>query len=118
MLMTIFKYGIPVLGILGFGHAAYENITGKVDGKGMGVTQEHIKMFGLLALIQTLGWALVIIGWRMGAAWPNSVAIFCTALFFFDYVVSLPSYKNINDNAFKYWAGVGVILLFSYCIIL
>lgn len=116
MWATIFEYVIPVLGVLGFGHAAYENLTGKVDAKGMGVTPAHIKMFGVMALVQTLGWIVVIIGLLTGAKWPNSVAIFNTALFLFDYVVSLPSYKNIGDNAFKYWAGAVVILLFGYCI--
>ncbi len=114
--MWIVKYVIPILAILGFGHAAYENLTGKVDANKMGVTMEHIKMFGLLALIQTIGWVIVIIGVRTGAAWTKSVAVFSMALFFFDYVVSLPSYKNLGDKAFKYWAGVVLLLLVGYCI--
>ena len=111
---AIFRYGVPVLGILGLGHATFEIFTGKVDAKKMGLMQEHIRMFGVLAVIQTLSWILVIVGLRMGAAWPRSLAIFATALFMFDYLVSLPSYKNLGDKAFKYWAGVALLLLFAY----
>ena len=111
---ALFKYGVPVLGILGFGHATFEVFTGKVDAKKMGLTPEHIRMFGVLAIIQTLCWVMVIVGLRMGAAWPHHLAIFATALFMFDYLVSLPSYKNIGDKAFKYWAGLALLLLFSY----
>ena len=112
--MWLFRYGIPVLGVLGFGHAVYEIFTGKVDSEGMGLTPETHRMFGVLAVIQTLGWALGMIGLRMGASWPHSLAVFNTGLFTFDYVVGLPSYKKIGDEAFKYWAGGALILLFLY----
>jgi hypothetical protein len=112
--MWIFRYGIPVLAILGFGHSAYEVFTGKVDAKAEGLTPEHLRMFGLLVVIQALGWALVIVGLRMGASWWHSLAIFNTGLFTFDYLVSLPSFRMIGDKAFKYWAGVALLLQFLF----
>jgi len=114
--MWVFRYGIPALGILGFGRAAYETLTGKVDARGMGLTPQHLRMFGLLAVIQTLGWALVVIGLWRGASWPHSLAIFNAGLFTFDYLTSLPSFRNIGDNAFKYWAGVALLLQFLYIV--
>ena len=112
--MWIFRYGIPVIGVLGFGHAVYEILTGKVDVKGMGLTPEQLRMFGLVDVIVTLGWALVIIGLRMAASWWHLLAIFNTGLFTCEYLVCLPSYRMIGDMAFKYWAGGALLLQFLY----
>ncbi len=112
--LWLFTYGMPVVGVLGFGYAVYEVFTGRLDLKGMGLAPEVGRRFGVLAVIQTLGWALVIIGLQMGASWPHSLAVYNTGLFTFDYVVSTPLYRKIGDNAFKYWAGTCLILLFLY----
>jgi hypothetical protein len=51
-----------------------------------------------------------------GGAWARPFAIFATGMFFFDYLVALPIYKNVEDGIFKYWAGAAVILQVVYCI--
>ena len=114
--MWIFRFGVPVLGILGFGHAVYEVFTGKVDSEKMGLTKPTLKMFGTGNLVMTVCWAVIIFGLWTGAQWPKPLAIFITGMFFFDYLVSLPLYKNIDDTLFKYWAGAAVILQGVYCV--
>ena len=47
--MWLFKFGVPVLGILGFGHAVYEVFTDKVDFEKMGLTKPTLKMFGVVS---------------------------------------------------------------------
>ena len=111
---SIFKYGVPVLGILGFGHSTYEVFARKIDAKKMGLTPEHLQMFGYLCLMQVVCWVLVIVGIRTGAAWTHPLAIFATGMYLFDYVVSLPSYKNLGDKVFKYWAGVAWLVQLAY----
>jgi hypothetical protein len=39
--MWIFKFGVPILALLGFGHAVYEVFTGKIDAGAMGLTKLH-----------------------------------------------------------------------------
>ena len=89
--------------------------TGKVDAKGMGLTPEHLRMFGLLAVIQTLGWALVVIGLRMGASWPHSLAIFNTGLFTFDYLSQSRRRSGILVTmCLSIGRGVALLLQFLY----
>ncbi len=114
--MWIFKFGVPVLGLLGFGHAVYEVFTDKIEAEKMGMTKPTLKMFGAANLFMTICWALIFIGLWAGATWPKPLAIFITGMFLFDYLVSLPLYKNVGDNIFKYWAGAAVILQVAYCI--
>jgi len=113
--MWLFKFGVPILAILGFGHAVYEVFTDKVDAEKMRLTRPTLRMFGAANLCMTICWALIFFGLWAGASWPRSLAIFITGMFFFDYLVSLPLYKNIGDNFFKYWAGAAVILQIAYC---
>ena len=114
--MWIFKFGVPVLALLGFGHAVYEVFTGKIDAEKMGLTKPTLRMFGVANLFMTVCWGLILFGLWTGATWPKLLAIFITGMFFFDYLVSLPLYKNVGDNIFKYWAGAAVILQIIYCI--
>ena len=114
--MGIFKFGVPVLALLGFGHAVYEVFTGKIDNEKMGLTKPTLNMFGVANLIMTICWVAILFGLWSGAQWPKLVAIFITGMFFFDYLASLPLYKNVGDNIFKYWAGAAVILQVVYCI--
>jgi len=114
--MWIFKFGVPVLGMLGFGHAVYEVFTDKIDAGKMGLTKPTLRMFGVANLVMTVCWGLILFGLWSGAPWPKLLAIFITGMFFFDYLVSLPLYKNIDDNLFKYWAGAAVILQITYCV--
>ncbi|MBI5118679.1 hypothetical protein HZA56_19600 [Candidatus Poribacteria bacterium] len=65
--MWIFRHEVPVLGILGFGDAAFD-LCRQGRREENGLNAEHIKMFDVLAVIQTLRWILVIVGLRMGAA--------------------------------------------------
>lgn len=114
--MWLFKYGMPILGFLGFGHAVYEIFTGKIDPEKMGSSQPILKMFGVANLFMAVSWVVVFFGLLAGAAWPRSLAIFITGMYFFDYVVSLPQYKKIGDNFFKYWAGAALVLAVVYCL--
>lgn len=113
--MWILKYGIPILSVLGFGHAVYEVFTEKVDAEKMGLKPEVLRMFGVANAFMTACWVLIFFGLLFGAHWPRSLAIFITGMFLFDYLVSLPLYKNIGDEFFKYWAGVSAIILILYC---
>ena len=114
--MWIFKFGVPVLALLGFGHAVYEVFTGKIEAEKMGLTKPTLDMFGAANLFMTVCWGLIFLGLWAGATWPKLLAIFITGMFFFDYIVSLPLYKNVGDSFFKYWAGAAVILQVAYCI--
>ncbi len=113
--MWIFKYGIPLLAILGFGHAVYEVFTEKMNAEKMGLKPEVLRMFGVANLFMTICWVLIFFGLMGGATWAGSLAIFITGMFLFDYLVSLPLYKNAGDEFFKYWAGVALIILILYC---
>ncbi len=114
--MWIFKFGVPVLALLGFGHAVYEVFTGKIDAAAMGLTKPTLDMFGVANLIMVVCWGAILVGLLAGAAWPKPLAFFITGMFLFDYLVSLPLYKNAGDDLFKYWAGAAVILQIAYCI--
>jgi len=114
--MWLFKFGVPILAILGFGHAVYEVFTYRIDAEKMGLTRPTLKMFGVANLFMTVCWIFIFFGLLAGAAWPRSLVIFITGMFFFDYLVSLPLYKNIGDNFFKVWAGAALIIQIIYCI--
>jgi len=114
--MWLIKFGVPILAMLGFGHAVYEVFTGKTDAEKMGLTRPTLKMFGVANLFMITCWILIFFGLLAGAMWPKSLAFFISGMFLFDYVVSIPLYKNAGDNLFKYWAGVAFILQISYCI--
>ncbi len=114
--MWVFEFGVPVLGILGFGHAVYEVFTGKIDAEAMGLTKPTLQMFGVANLFMTVSWGVILLGLWAGAAWPKPLAIFITGMFFFDYVVSLSLYKKVGDDFFKYWAGAALILQVAYCV--
>ena len=113
--MWLFKFGVPLLAMFGFGHAVYEVFTEKIDAEKMGLTKPALRMFGAANLLMTICWILIFFGLLAGAAWPRSLAIFITGMFLFDYLVSLPLYKNAGDNFFKYWAGMAVVLQIIYC---
>ena len=114
--MWLFKFGVPILGILGFAHAAYEVFSGKEDPEKMGLRENILKMFGVGDAIIAACWLLVFFSLILGAAWTRSLAVFATGMFFFDYLVALPIYKNNEDGIFKYWAGAAVILQVAYCV--
>jgi hypothetical protein len=114
--MWLFKFGLPVLAVLGFGHAVYEVFTDKIDAEKMGLTRPTLRMFGVCNLLMTVCWIFILFGLQTGAEWPRFLATFITGMYLFDYLVSLPLYKNIGDNLFKYWAGAAVVLQIIYCI--
>jgi hypothetical protein len=114
--MWIFKFGVPILALLGFGHAVYEVFTGKLDAEKMGLEKRTLDMFGVANLLMVLCWGLILAGLLAGAAWPKPLAFFITGMFFFDYLVSLPLYRNVGDDLFKFWAGAAVMLQVAYCI--
>ncbi|MBI5118682.1 hypothetical protein HZA56_19615 [Candidatus Poribacteria bacterium] len=114
--MWLFRFGVPLLAIIGFGHAVYEVFTDKIDVGKMGLTRPTLRMFGVGNLVMTVCWIFIFFGLWMGDEWPRFLATFITGMFLFDYLVSLPLYKNIGDNFFKYWAGTAVILQIIYCI--
>jgi hypothetical protein len=114
--MWLFKFGVPVLAVLGFGHAVYEVFTERIDAEKMGLTTPILRMFGVANLLMTICWIFILFGLWTGAGWPRFLATFITGMFLFDYLVSLPLYKNIGDSAFKYWAGAAVMLQLIYCI--
>jgi hypothetical protein len=114
--MWLFKYGVPVLAILGFGHGVYEIFTGKFETDKMGIAENVSKMLGIAALLMTVSWILIIFGVATGAAWSRNLAILATGMYIFDYLVALALYKNSGDAIFKYWAGVALLLMISYCI--
>jgi 4-hydroxybenzoate polyprenyltransferase len=114
--MWLFKFGVPMLGILGFVHAAYEVFSGKEDHEKMGLRENILRMFGVADALIAVCWLLVFIALMSGGAWARILAIFATGMFFFDYLVALPIYENIEDGIFKYWAGAAVILQVAYCI--
>jgi hypothetical protein len=114
--MWIFEYGVPVLALLGFGHAVYEVFTGKIDAEKMGLQKQTLDMFGVANLFMVVCWALVLLGLLFGAGWPKLLATFITGMFFFDYLVGLDLYKRAGDEIFKYWAGAAVVLQVAYCI--
>lgn len=114
--MWIFKYGVPVLAILGFGHGVYEIFSGKFEIEKMGIPQNVAKMLGVAALVMTILWILILLALATGAAWPRYLAILATGMYIFDYLVALALYKNSGDSLFKYWGGVAGILMISYSI--
>ena len=114
--MWLFKFGVPLLGIFGFAHAAYEVFSGKEDAEKMGLRENILRMFGVGDALIAICWLLVFVALMSGARWARPLAIFGTGMFFFDYLVALPIYKNIEDNFFKYWAGAALTLQVIYCI--
>lgn len=114
--MWLFRFGVPVLGILGFGYAVYEVVAEKEDPEKMGLAKNILKMFGVGDLIIALCWLGTLVGLAVGAGWAHAVAIFATGMFCFDFLVALPIYKNLEDHVFKYWAGAALILQIVYCI--
>lgn len=113
--MVFFKFGIPILSILGLGYGAYEVFGGKDDPEKMGLAPNILKLFGVANLFMTVCWAIVFLALLLGASWPKSLALFITGMFFFDYIVSLAIYKNVGDSSFKYLAGVFLLLQIAYC---
>ena len=79
--MWIFKFGVPILGILGFGHAVYEVFTEKIDAEKMGLSREALRMFGLCNLFMTISWIFIFFGLMGDGAWPRSLAIFITGMY-------------------------------------
>ena len=114
--MVLFKFGVPILSILGLGYGAYEVFSGKDDPEKMGLAPNILKLFGVANLFMTVCWAIVCVALIMGAGWHKSLALFTTGMFFFDNIVSLAIYKNVGDSSFKYSAGVFLILQIAYCI--
>ena len=55
--MWIFEFGVPVLALLGFGHAVYEVFTGKIDAEKMGLQKQTLDMFGVANLFMVVCWA-------------------------------------------------------------
>jgi len=114
--MWLLKFGIPLLGVLGFAHASYEVFSGKEDPEKMGLRENILKMFGVADALIAVCWLLVLVALVSRFRWVRPLAIFGTGMFFFDYLVALPIYKNIEDRIFKYWAGAALILQVIYCI--
>jgi hypothetical protein len=114
--MWLFKYGVPVLAILGFGHGVYEIFTGKFEIEKMGIPQNVAKMLGVAALVMTILWILILFALTTGAVWLRYLAILATGMYIFDYLVALALYKNTGDSFFKYWGGAAGILMISYSI--
>ena len=114
--MWLFKYGVPVLAILGFGHGVYEIFTEKFEVEKMRIAQNVAKMLGVAALLMTIFWILILCGLIVGAGWVGYLAILATGMYIFDYLVALALYKNTGDSFFKYWGGVAGILMISYSI--
>ena len=114
--MVLFRFGVPILSFLGLGYGAYEVFSGKDDPEKMGLAPNILKLFGVANLFMTVCWGVVFLGMALGASWPQSLAVFITGMFCFDYIVSLAIYKNVGDSTFKYYAGVFLILQIAYCI--
>ena len=114
--MWLFKYGVPILAILGFGHGFYESFSSKTDTEKMGIARNAVKMFGLCNLFMAICWVVILITIGGGVTWQRTLAVFITGMYAFDYVVSIALYKNAGDNFFKYWAGVALILAIVYCL--
>lgn len=112
--MWIFKFGVPILGVLGFGHAVYEVFTDRIDAEKMGMPRSALRMFGLCNLFMTVSWIIIFFGLMGDGTWPKALAIFVTGMYIFDYVVSIPLYKNAGDEFFKIWAGAAGIILILY----
>lgn len=72
--MWIFKYGVPVLALLGFGHAVYEVFTGKIDAEKMGLEKTTLDMFGVANLFMVICWGSILLGLWAGAAVVLQVA--------------------------------------------
>lgn len=113
--MWIFRYGVPVLGILGFAHAAYQVFTGELVPEKMGVQPNVLRMFGVGETLIAICWLLIIFGLRAGAAWPRHLAIFITGIYLCNYLVSLSMFKNMGDKLFKYWGTASLIIMVLYC---
>ncbi|MCP3922175.1 MAG: hypothetical protein GY714_06270 [Desulfobacterales bacterium] len=116
MLVLIFKYCVPVFGILGFAHAFYRVFIEKMDAKKMGLVPKVLHMYGIADLMLSIGWLAVLIGLVIDAIWYRELAFLLTGMFLFDYLVSLPSFELMGDRLFKYWSSVGVIVFISYCV--
>jgi len=113
--MWLFKYGVPILAILGFGHGCYEAFTSTPEhNEKMGIARNAARMFGVCNLFMAVSWAVILVTIGGGVTWQRTLAVFITGMFMFDYVVSLALYKNAGDNFFKYWAGAAAILSILY----
>ncbi len=115
--MWIIRHGVPILAIVGFGHAAYQVFTEKLHADKMGVYRNVLIMFSIGETLMAASWAIVFLGlWTDGAQWPQSLAVFATGMYCCNYLVSLAMFRNMDDRWFKYWGSGAMALLVLYCI--
>lgn len=114
--MALFRFVVPVISVLVWLRAVYQVFTNKLDAGKMGLTKPTLNMFGVCNFLMAICWGLVLFGLWSGSLWTKPLASFATGMSVFDYIVSLPPFKDMGDNLFKYYGGVFTILQIAYCV--
>ena len=114
--MSLVKYVVPILSVIGFAGAAFTVFAGILDPQKMGVSENVLKMFGVGEIIMAISWALVLYGLCLESSWHKPLALIVTGIYLCNYLVSLAMFKNMGDRLFKYWGTAGAVILLAYAV--